>query len=221
MRLIARDLVFGYPGGDHDVLSGLACDIPSGATAAIVGPSGSGKTTLLSLLGGLLRPQQGAFECVDGQGGRHVPADVSTWVLQTVSLLPDRSVLDNVCLGAYLDGADIATARSRARARLADMGLGDRAGEPAKVLSGGEAQRVAIARALASQRPVLFADEPTGQLDTATTNRVLEAMFAAVDRTVVLVTHDESAASRCDLVLHLADGVLVTEAPSPSGEVAG
>lgn len=213
MRLTAGDLVFRYPGGDHDVLAGLSCDIPSGASVAIVGPSGSGKTTLLSLLGGLLRPQQGAFECVDVDGSRHVPRDVSTWVLQTVSLLPERSVIDNVCLGAYLDGADTAIARDRAHARLSDMGLADRAQEPARVLSGGEAQRVAIARALASDRPVLFADEPTGQLDAVTTDRVLDAMFAAANRTVVLVTHDGSAASRCDLVLRLTDGVLVADAP--------
>jgi len=193
------------------VLAGLSCDIHSGARAAIVGPSGSGKTTLMALLGGLLRPQQGAFECVDENGGVHVPRSVSTWVLQTVSLLPDRTVIDNVALGAYLDGADVATARRRARRRLAEMGLSGFDKRPARVLSGGEAQRAAIARALASDRPVLFADEPTGQLDAATTEQVLDAMFAAADRTVILVTHDEAAASRCDVVLHLVDGVLAAD----------
>lgn len=214
MRLTATDLRFRYAGGDHDVLAGLTCAIPSGARAAIVGPSGSGKTTLMSVLGGLLRPQQGAFECVDERGGLHVPRDVSTWVLQTVSLLPDRTVLDNVALGAYLDGADVPTARRRARRRLAEVGLSGHTERPARVLSGGEGQRAAIARALASNRPVLFADEPTGQLDAATTEQVLDAMFAAADRTVILVTHDEAAASRCDFVLHLADGVLRSDAPT-------
>lgn len=211
MRLTASGLSFRYPGGDHAVLSGLECDIPSGVRAAILGPSGSGKTTLLSLLGGLLRPQEGDFECIDDDGTAHVPRDVSTWVLQTVSLLPDRTVLDNARLGAYLDGADPAEARRRAMLRLTEMGLADRADEPARVLSGGEAQRVAIARALSSDRPVLFADEPTGQLDAATTDRVLDAMLSVSDRTVVLVTHDEAAAERCDLVLRLKDGVLVPE----------
>jgi len=215
VRLIATDLKFRYASGDHEVLAGLSCDIPSGARAAIVGPSGSGKTTLMALLGGLLRPQQGAFECVDENGRFHVPRSVSTWVLQTVSLLPDRTVIDNVALGAYLDGADVATAHQRARKRLAEMGLSGLERRPARVLSGGEAQRAAIARALSSDRPVLFADEPTGQLDAATTKQVLDAMFASADRTVILVTHDEAAASRCDIVLHLVDGVLATDAPAP------
>ena len=209
MRVVAEDLWFRYPGGDHDILTGTACDIPSGATAAIVGPSGSGKTTFLALLGGLVAPQRGRLACVDDTGRDHTPRDMSTWVLQTVSLLPDRTVLDNACLGAYLDGASYAEARPRAQAALEALGLGERAEDRAGVLSGGEGQRVAIARALASRRPVLFADEPTGQLDAATTTLVLDAMFDAADRTVVLVTHDDSAAARCDIVLRLSGGRLV------------
>ena len=208
MRLVARDLSFGYPGGDHQVLSGLACDIPAGVSAAVVGPSGSGKTTLLSVLGGLATPQQGYFACLDANGVEHIPRDVSTWVLQTVSLMPERSVLDNTCLGGYLDGATRAVARRAAMAALDEVGLADRADEPARVLSGGEAQRVAIARALTSTRPVLCADEPTGQLDAATSSLVLDAMFASARRTLLLVTHDEAAAARCDVVLRLASGHL-------------
>lgn len=217
MRVVAEDLWFRYPGGDHDILTGAGCLIPSGATAAIVGPSGSGKTTFLALLGGLLAPQRGRLACVDDAGRDHAPRDMSTWVLQTVSLLPDRTVLDNACLGAYLDGASREEAVPRAQAALEAMGLGERADAPAGVLSGGEGQRVAIARALASRRPVLFADEPTGQLDAATTTVVLDAMFAAADRTVVLVTHDESAAARCDVVLRLAGGRLVEHDLSARG----
>jgi ABC-type lipoprotein export system ATPase subunit len=211
VRLVADDLWFRYPGGDHDVLAGLSCDIASGASAAIVGPSGSGKTTLLALLGGLVAPQRGRFVCVDRPGLDHAPREVSVWVLQTVSLLPERTVLDNVCLGAYFDGATRSEAIPRASDALESMGLRDRAGEPAGILSGGEAQRVAIARALASTRPVLFADEPTGQLDATTTTVVLDAMFASAHRTVVLVTHDDAAAARCDVVLRLRDGVLLSE----------
>lgn len=209
MRLIAEDVEYRYVARGAPVLSGLACDIPSGASAAILGPSGSGKTTLLTLLGGLLEPQHGSFCCVDSKGARHVPRSVSTWVLQTVSLLPDRSVVDNAALGAYLDGCGVSEARARAMSTLTDMGLADRADAPARVLSGGESQRVAIARALASQRPVLFADEPTGQLDADTTEQVLGFMLQSARRTVILVTHDESAAARCDLVLKLHGGALV------------
>lgn len=218
MRLVADDLWFRYPGGDHDVLAGLSCDIASGGSAAIVGPSGSGKTTLLALLGGLVESQRGRFRCVDHDGLEHAPREVSTWVLQTVSLLPDRTVLDNVSLGAYLDGATRGEARRRASDALEDMGLRDRAADPAGILSGGEAQRVAIARALASRRPVLFADEPTGQLDATTTTVVLDAMFASARRTVVLVTHDDAAAARCDVVLRLRDGVLLPEPARARGD---
>jgi len=216
VRLVAEELSFRYPHSERDVLSGLYFDIPSGSSAAIIGPSGSGKTTLLSLLGGLLAPQRGMFHCVDLQGGSHVPRDVSTWVLQTVSLLPERTVLDNAKLGAYLDGASDTDAERRGRRALDAMGLEDRANDPARVLSGGESQRVAIARALSSTRPILFADEPTGQLDAATTDRVLDAMFAATDRTLVLVTHDPSAAARCDISLRLANGMLTADAEPPT-----
>lgn len=212
MRLVVDGLWFRYPGGARPILSDLSFEVPAGASAAIVGPSGSGKTTLLSVLGGLLPRQQGSFCCTDADGREHAPADVATWVLQTVSLLPERTVTDNVCLGAYLDGASRETARARAAHALAAVGLSDRALDPAGILSGGEAQRVAIARSLASVRPVILADEPTGQLDASTTAVVLDAFFALAPRTIVLITHDEAAAARCDLIWHLADGRL-----QPSG----
>jgi ABC-type lipoprotein export system ATPase subunit len=209
VRLIAEGLHFRYPSGDRPVLANLTFEVPSGASAAIVGPSGSGKTTLLSVLGGLLPPQQGHFRCTDDDGIDHVPADVATWVFQTVSLFPERTVEDNVCLGAYLDGAPRNLARERATLALTAMGLAGRAHDPAGVLSGGEAQRVAIARALTSTRPLVFADEPTGQLDASTTAVVLEALFALAPRTIVLITHDETAAARCDIVMYLVNGTLV------------
>lgn len=208
MRLTADGLTFTYPGSSRPVLSGLTCDLPSGSTTAIVGPSGSGKTTLLSVIGGLLRPQEGRFECIDVAGVGWAPREASVWVLQTVSLLPDRTVRDNVRLGAYLDGAGRRDATLRADRALTEMGLAHRAEERAGVLSGGESQRVAIARALASHRPMLFADEPTGQLDAATTDLVVSAMLRSARRTVVLVTHDEQVAARCDRVLLLRDGRL-------------
>lgn len=211
MRLVVDGLHYRYPGCERAVLADLSFQVASGASAAIVGPSGSGKTTLLSVLGGLLPPQRGEFRCTDSVGRDHAPADVATWVLQTVSLLPERSVGDNVCLGAYLDGASRGLARERATEALAAVGMADRAGDPARTMSGGEAQRVAIARVLASVRPVIFADEPTGQLDASTTEVVLDALFALAPRTIVLITHDETAAARCDLVLRLVDGALRRE----------
>lgn len=208
MRLIAENVTFTHQGAERPVLEDLVMHLPAGSSTAIVGPSGSGKTTLLSLIGGLLRPQAGELVCVDRHDRRFRPQDVATWVLQTVSLLPDRTLSDNVRMGAYLDGADRSTAERRAASVLARLGLAGRENERARVLSGGEAQRVAIARALASARPVMLADEPTGQLDGVSTDRVLDALLDGVGRTLVLVTHDESAAARCDRVLRLDRGRL-------------
>jgi len=191
------------------VLAGVSFEIPAGTSAAIVGPSGSGKTTLLSLMGHLLPIQSGAIAAVDAGGGEHSLADTASWVLQTVSLLSDRTAADNVAVGAYSDGASRAEARNRAREYLAAVGLAGRETDAARILSGGEAQRVAIARALASRRPIILADEPTGQLDARTSATVLEAMIGAHgERTVVIVTHDPEVAARCDLVLELRDGVI-------------
>jgi len=209
MRLTARDVAYTYPRGDHQVLAGASFEIPAGTSAAIVGPSGSGKTTLLSLMGHLLPMQKGTISAIDEAGVERPLSDTASWVLQTVSLLPDRTALDNVAVGAYSDGAGRAEARRRATEGLAAVGLAGREGDPARILSGGEAQRVAIARALASHRPIILADEPTGQLDARTSATVLEAMIGAHgERTVVIVTHDPEVAERCDLVLELRDGVM-------------
>ncbi len=207
MRLVARGVTFTYPRAQYPVLRGVDLDIPAGTSAAIMGPSGSGKTTLLSLVGRLLTMQGGAIEAIDAEGTAWHPYEVAAWVFQTVSLLPDRSALDNVAVGAYLDGADRAEARRRAAVHLGEVGLAALADEPARILSGGEAQRVAIARALASSRPLILADEPTGQLDATTSAAVLDAMIGAhAERTVVIVTHDPEVAERCDMVVELRDG---------------
>lgn len=209
MRLEATGVSYTYPRGDHQVLAGVSFGIPSGTSAAIVGPSGSGKTTLLSLMGRLLPMQAGSVHALDSSGTAHHLEDTVSWVLQTVSLLPDRTVLDNVMVGAFSAGATRADAVASSREALDSVGLAGRAGEPARILSGGEAQRVAIARALASQRPIILADEPTGQLDAKTSAVVLDAMVGAHQgRTVVVVTHDMAVADRCDRVLELRDGVI-------------
>lgn len=210
MRLVASGVTFAYSRGDHQVLDGVEFDIPSGSAAAIIGPSGSGKTTLLSLMGRLLPMQAGSIQAIDAAGTERPLAETATWVLQTVSLLPDRTALDNVAVGAYSDGASRADARERAIESLAAVGLAGREHDPARILSGGEAQRVAIARALASRRPIILADEPTGQLDARTSATVLDSMVGAHgERTVVIVTHDPEVAERCDIVLELRDGRIV------------
>jgi len=215
VRLSARDVSYTYPRGDHQVLAGVAFDIPAGTSAAIVGPSGSGKTTLLSLMGHLLPMQSGVIAAIDDDGRERSLADTASWVLQTVSLLPDRTAADNVAVGAYSDGASRPEARDRAREYLAAVGLAGHENDSARILSGGEAQRVAIARALASRRPIILADEPTGQLDARTSATVLDAMIGAHgERTVVIVTHDPEVAARCGLVLELRDGVIYERADS-------
>ena len=123
MRLTARDVSYTYPRGDHQVLAGASFDIPAGTSAAIVGPSGSGKTTLLSLMGHLLPMQKGSIAAVDDAGVERPLSDTASWVLQTVSLLPDRTAADNVAVGAYSDGADRAEARVRAVETLRAVGL--------------------------------------------------------------------------------------------------
>lgn len=217
MRLVARDVRYTYPRGDHAVLQGVNFDIPAGTSAAIIGPSGSGKTTLLSLMGNLLPLQHGTIETIDDHGNSRSLHETASWVLQTVSLLPDRTSADNVAIGAYADGAKRADAGARARHYLAAVGLAGHEDDAARILSGGEAQRVAIARALASRQPILLADEPTGQLDARTSATVLDAMIGAHgETTVVIVTHDPEVAARCDTVLELRDGVIYPREPAVS-----
>ncbi len=209
MRLIASGVTYTYPRGDHQVLAGVDFEIAPGTSAAIIGPSGSGKTTLLSLMGHLLPMQAGSIHALDG-GDREVSLqEAASWVLQTVSLLSDRTALANVAVGAFSDGASRPDAVARSRECLASVGLAGHEDDPARILSGGEAQRVAIARALASRRPIILADEPIGQLDAKTSATVLEAMIGSHgERTVVIVTHDAEVAERCDVVLELRDGMI-------------
>lgn len=208
MQLTATDLHYRYARNLPDVLAGAQLEVPMGRTVAIAGPSGSGKTTLLALLGGLLRPRQGQVR-VEG-GHVETPAENVAWVLQTVNVLSDRSVLDNAALGAFGDGANLGSARERARESLDQVGLGPLVDRPIRTLSGGETQRVVIARALCSLRPFILADEPTGQLDRRTTDGVLESLLTDTHgKGVVIVTHDPTVASRCDRTLYLADGVLM------------
>jgi ABC-type lipoprotein export system ATPase subunit len=209
VRLVADQVVVRYPRTDRDVLAGASLTVDAGESVAVLGPSGSGKSTMLSVLGGLVRPAVGAAY-VDAAPPAPRLRDVTSWVLQTTNALPERSALDNVALAALTRGVSRPAAHAQARERLAQVGLAARADDPARVLSGGELQRVVIARALAGGRPFVLADEPTGQLDHATSMVVLDALLegaaGASGTGVVVVTHDPEVAARCTRTVRIEDG---------------
>ncbi len=186
--------------GTRTVLAGVNLQLRMGEAVAIRGPSGSGKTTLVAILGGLLVPDVGRVV-------RHVD---HMWVLQTTNALPSRTALDNVALGPLAEGLSRNESNRRARAAIGAEGLEARAHLVARRLSCGELQRVSVARALASNRGLVLADEPTGQLDAATAETVADALVGLVkhERALVIATHDPIVASRCHHVLDLVDGTL-------------
>lgn len=199
------------------ILSGVDCSIARGESVAIVGSSGSGKTTLLSLLAGLDVPSRGEVY-LDGQPIAALDEDARArlragrvgFVFQSFQLLAGFTALENVMLPSELAG--LADAERRARAALERVGLSQRLAHYPYQLSGGEQQRVALARAFAAEPKILFADEPTGNLDRTTGARIVELLFElnrAQDATLVLVTHDPALAARCDRQLQLQDGRIV------------
>jgi putative ABC transport system ATP-binding protein len=198
------------------ILCGVNLDVAQGETVAIVGASGSGKTTLLSLLAGLDSPTAGEIhlagtrlDALSEDDRARARAGTVGFVFQSFQLLSGFNALENVMLPAELAG--LADPRSRAREALAHVGLAERLHHYPHQLSGGEQQRVAIARAFAGAPKILFADEPTGNLDTATGGRIIDLLFglnAQSGATLVLVTHDEALARRCNRVLTLREGIL-------------
>ena len=196
------------------ILDGLSLSITAGETVAIVGASGSGKTTLLSLLAGLDSPTSGSImlagqllSSLDEDGRAALRAGRVGFVFQSFQLLAGLTALENVMLPAELAGRG--DAEKLARDTLARVGLEARTGHYPYQLSGGEQQRVAIARAFAAQPEILFADEPTGNLDAATGSKIIDLLFQLNrDRgaTLVLVTHDMTLAARCGRVLRLNAG---------------
>ncbi|THD11611.1 ABC transporter [Metallibacterium scheffleri] len=215
--LEARDVskhVRSPDGEALEILDAVDLCVPRAASAAIVGASGSGKTTLLGLLAGLDQPSSGRI-VLDG----HVLTDLDEerrarlrrrlvgFVFQSFQLLPALSALENVLLPLELEGSRDAV--TRATDALRAVGLAQRLGHYPAQLSGGEQQRVAIARAFVHQPRVLFADEPTGNLDRRTGAAIIDLLFElnrAQDTTLVLVTHDTNLAARCDALLELVDG---------------
>jgi len=205
------------PTGELTILDGVGFSIGRGDTVAIVGASGSGKSTLLALMAGLDVPSSGSvvlegatMSSLDEDGRARVRGEKVGFVFQSFQLLPSLTALENVMLPLELRGD--ADAESPARAILQKVGLGERLGHYPRQLSGGEQQRVALARAFVTRPSLLFADEPTGNLDTRTGQAIIELLFdlnAEAGTTLVLVTHDEHLAVRCGRTLRLDGGRLV------------
>jgi putative ABC transport system ATP-binding protein len=203
--------------GELVILDGVSFRIRKGDSVAIVGASGSGKSTLLSLLAGLDMPSSGsvmlegeALSQLDEDGRARVRGDKVGFVFQSFQLLPSLTALENVMLPLELRGD--ADADTHARGILQQVGLGERLDHYPRQLSGGEQQRVAVARAFATRPALLFADEPTGNLDTRTGQGIIELLFDMnrdAGTTLVLVTHDEHLAQRCQRTLRLDSGRLV------------
>ena len=203
--------------GQLTILSGIDLEINVGESLAVVGASGSGKTTLLGILAGLDLPTSGRVQLadydlteLDEEARARVRGAHVGFVFQTFRLLASLTALENVMLPAELRGDD--SAEPQARELLGRVGLSNRATHYPRQLSGGEQQRVAIARAFASRPTVLFADEPTGNLDTRTGARIIDLLFQLNEEfntTLVLVTHDERLATRCGRVLELDTGRIV------------
>jgi putative ABC transport system ATP-binding protein len=212
------------PEGPLTILSGVSFSIRAGETVAVVGPSGAGKSTLLALLAGLDLPTSGHVVLdganlgeLDEDGRARVRADSVGFVFQSFHLVPSLNALENVMLPLELAGAP--DARAASLAIIDKVGLSERWRHYPAQLSGGEKQRVALARAFAMAPAVLFADEPTGNLDSKTGGRIMELMFELnknSSTTLVLVTHDLSLAGRCDRVLSLEGGHLVSDEVKPS-----
>ncbi|MDB4949797.1 MAG: transporter [Gemmatimonadetes bacterium] len=223
--LIVQDLRKTYPSGGRELaaLCGVSFGIGPGEFVAIVGPSGSGKTTLLGLLAGLDSPSGGSVRLDDAELGSlsedaraRLRRERIGFVFQSFQLIPTLTARENVQVPMELAGAP--GAPERARELLARVGLEGREHHYPAQLSGGEQQRVAIARAFVHSPSILFADEPTGNLDAATGQRVI-ALLEELNRergtTLVLVTHDPDLAARARRVIRLADGAVVSDgAPS-------
>ena len=205
--------------GDLQVLRGVDFSAAKGEVVAITGASGAGKTTLLQILGTLSTPDGGSL-MIDGENPLALSSHALSsfrgrkigFVFQFHHLLPEFTALENVMIPALIAGRSAKEAAEAARGLLQEVGLAERAGHKPSELSGGEAQRVAIARALINRPAVLFADEPTGNLDSVTKEEIHRLFFSLRDRlgqTIIIVTHDPALAALCDRSLTMKDGQFV------------
>lgn len=223
--LSAKDLTKIVQSGDKPltILKGVNLDIKSGETVAVIGTSGSGKSTLLGILAGLDKSSGGEvillnqpIQTMDEDQRAAVRAQGVAFVFQNFHLLPGLTALENVMLPLEIQATR--GARVEAQALLESVGLGSRLSHYPNQLSGGEQQRVAIARAFAGRPQILFADEPTGNLDRTTGNQIEDLLFQLnrdAGTTLVLVTHDEALAARCQRQLRMTEGELVEETNTP------
>jgi putative ABC transport system ATP-binding protein len=224
----AIDVVKEYGSGDTAVraLDSVSVELRRGQFTAIMGPSGSGKSTLMHCLAGLDSVTSGIVEIggisLAGLSDRKMTAlrrDRIGFVFQSFNLVPTLTALENITLPAAIAGRT--PDPDWLRTVIGRLGLGDRLGHRPSELSGGQQQRVAVGRALAAQPDIIFGDEPTGNLDSRSSNDMLQILRSCVDelaQTVVVVTHDPHAASFADRVLFLADGRIVDELQSPTAE---
>lgn len=221
MVIVVRDvtLTLGEGSAATPILRGIDLSVARGTSLALLGASGSGKSSLMAVLSGLERATGGRvtvagldFGALDEDALARARRGRIGIVLQAFHLLPTMTALENVAVPMELAGA--ADAFARAEAELQAVGLGHRLRHYPAQLSGGEQQRVAIARALAGRPEIVFADEPTGNLDAATGGAVMDLLFerrAATGATLVVITHDPALAERCDRIVSLADGRIVRD----------
>ena len=212
-------LTLGTAAAPVAILKGIDLDVRRGESVAILGPSGSGKSSLMAILSGLERASGGSVEIagvpfgsLDEDALARARRGRIGIVLQSFHLLPTMTALENVAVPLELAGAGDAFAR--AEAELTSVGLGHRLDHYPTQLSGGEQQRVAIARAVAPGPDLIFADEPTGNLDAGTSGAIVDLLFAreqAADATLVIITHDPGLAERCGRVLRMRDGLIVED----------
>ena len=219
--IAATNLTLSLGQGDSavQVLRGIDLSVPLGQTLALLGPSGSGKSSLMAVLSGLERASSGSLSIAgEDFAARSEDALAAARrgrigiVLQAFHLLPTMTALENVMTPLELAGH--ADAAARAQAELEAVGLGHRLNHYPAQLSGGEQQRVAIARALAPRPALVFADEPTGNLDAATGSGIIDLLFARraeTGSTLVIITHDATLAARCERVITLGDGRIVSD----------
>ncbi|MEZ5694604.1 MAG: ABC transporter ATP-binding protein [Altererythrobacter sp.] len=218
-------LTLGQDSAPVEILRGIDLDVREGEVLALLGPSGSGKSSLMAVLSGLERASGGDldvagqdFMAMDEDGLARARRGRIGIVLQAFHLLPTMTALENVATPMELAGE--ADAQARARAELEAVGLGHRLDHYPTQLSGGEQQRVAIARAIASRPTLIFADEPTGNLDVATGHDIIELLFERrreTGATLLVITHDIELAERCDRVVTIADGRIASDSVSDKG----
>jgi len=212
--------------GDNPILKGVTMTLNRGEVVSLLGPSGSGKTTLLRAVAGLEVPHQGSIRIgdkvvFDGSRRIDVPAEARNLglVFQSYALWPHKTVFDNVAYGLKLRNVGASDVVARVTTALEQLSLGHLAQRFPHQLSGGQQQRVAIARALVTRPTIVFADEPTGNLDSKTSGEILDLLRTsaeAYDQTIVMVTHEPHAAAIADRILFLADGLIVKELSNTS-----